>query len=389
MQNFMSVLKKIAICAAAVVAVFLQTSQQPVLAKGQTEENTGWLRAKLSYEFDSGVTGLSDDIIIFGSDKWKKTGDWYYYSDPVESGQKIRFIDGVKIPSSWTNNLIDKGFRIIVTVEAAEVAPGESGWNRYSETVFAQSFELWNNRYTHDEDIYVKQGKLTVSINEYQMDKNGKLVKYVNNKVVTPGQTVSKIVEFELNGEKGGLVKLKPEKPVKTVYASNINVDGKTVDAGTVLTYGITIRNPAPDERTITITDEVDSRLTIIDTVGGTLISGSIGGRGGTIEWVADVPGGESVTVHFLAQLPDEIEEGEGMTVPNTAIANIFGRDIASNTVITSIGKVSKLQQLVTRVTARATGDASHLWIYLSVFILTVICLTVVITIKKWKKKKI
>lgn len=389
MQNLISVLKKIAICAAAVVAVFLQTSQQPVLAKGQTEKNSGWLRAKLSYEFDSGFVGLSDDIIIFSSDKWKKSGGWYYYSEPVEIGQKIRFINGVQIPSAWSNKLIDKVFKIIVTVEAAEAAPGEIGWNKNSEAVFAKSFELWNSGYRHDEDIYVKQGKITVRINEYQLDKNGNLVKYVNNKVVTPGQTVSKIVEFELGGEKGGLVKLKPEKPVKTVYASNINVDGKTVDTGTVLTYEITVRNSTPDERTIIITDEVDSRLRIIDTVGGTLTSGSIGGKGGTIEWVADVSGGESVTVHFFAQLPDEIEEGGGMTVPNTAKANIFGRDVASNTVITSIGKVPGLKQLVTRVVARATGDASHLWVYVSISVFTVICLTVVLAIKKWKNKKI
>ena len=49
----------------------------------------------------------------------------------------------------------------------------------------------------------------------------------------------SKIVEFAVSGQKGALIKMNPEKPVKTVMANNIDVNGKTVDPGTVLTLSL------------------------------------------------------------------------------------------------------------------------------------------------------
>lgn len=357
MEKFWIKLKKYVVYAAAVIAIIMQTSPLPVHAMSMSGANTAWLRAKITYKFNQGVTGLSDKIITFSSSKWKKDGDWYYYQDPVESGQKIRFIEGVQLPIDWDNDLISKYFKIIITVEAAEAAPGDSGWNKNGEAFFTKSFELWNNGYEHDESIYVKEGKINVSINEFQIDENGKEVKYENDKIVTPGQHISKIVEFVISGEKGENKRLKPEKPVKTVMASNINVDGETVEKGTVLTYGITVKNPAPDTRTITITDTVDNRLTVYDTVGGTMTSGSVGGKGGTIEWTVEVEGGGSCTVHFVAQMPEELNENEGMTIPNTANATILGKELTSNTVITSLGNVTKVQQLI----ARATGDDSKL----------------------------
>ena len=47
------------------------------------------------------------------------------------------------------------------------------------------------------------------------------------------------------------------------------------------------------------------------------------------------------------------------MTIPNTATASIIGQEIDSNTVITSLGEVSPLDQIIT--IARSTGDASNL----------------------------
>ena len=359
MKDIMKSIRNIVFRLAVLAALVFQMVPAPVYGFNIITPNSAWLRAKITYEYDEGLDGLSDKMINFASEKWKKDGEWYYYSDPVESGQKVRFINGVQLPTEWTSEQSDLGFRIVITVEASEVAKGEDGWDENKEASYSETFELWNNGYEHAEDIYVKEGDIKVTVNEYQLDDDGKEVPYENDKVITPGQHVSKIVEFAVSGQKGALIKMNPEKPVKTVMANNIDVNGKTVDPGTVLTYGITVKNPSPEMQRITITDTLDHRLTLLDTLGGTLVSGTIGGYGGTIEWYVDVPGNGSATVNFIARAPETVAEGDGMTIPNTATASIIGQEIDSNTVITSLGEVSPLDQIIT--IARSTGDASNL----------------------------
>lgn len=359
MKDIMKSIRNIVFRLAVLAALVFQMVPAPVYGFNIITPNSAWLRAKITYEYDEGLDGLSDKMINFASEKWKKDGDWYYYSDPVESGQKVRFINGVQLPTEWTSEQSDLGFRIVITVEASEVAKGEDGWDENKEASYSETFELWNNGYEHAEDIYVKEGDIKVTVNEYQLDDDGKEVPYENDKVITPGLHVSKIVEFAVSGQKGALIKMNPEKPVKTVMANNIDVNGKTVDPGTVLTYGITVKNPSPEMQRITITDTLDHRLTLLDTLGGTLVSGTIGGYGGTIEWYVDVPGNGSATVNFIARAPETVAEGDGMTIPNTATASIIGQEIDSNTVITSLGEVSPLDQIIT--IARSTGDASNL----------------------------
>ena len=359
MKDIMKSIRNIVFRLAVLAALVFQMVPAPVYGFNIITPNSAWLRAKITYEYDEGLDGLSDKMINFASEKWKKDGDWYYYSDPVESGQKVRFINGVQLPTEWTSEQSDLGFRIVITVEASEVAKGEDGWDENKEASYSETFELWNNGYEHAEDIYVKEGDIKVTVNEYQLDDDGKEVPYENDKVITPGQHVSKIVEFAVSGQKGALIKMNPEKPVKTVMANNIDVNGKTVNPGTLLTYGITVKNPSPEMQRITITDTLDHRLTLLDTLGGTLVSGTIGGYGGTIEWYVDVPGNGSATVNFIARAAETVAEGDGMTIPNTATASIIGQEIDSNTVITSLGEVSPLDQIIT--IARSTGDASNL----------------------------
>ena len=359
MKDIMKSIRNIVFRLAVLAALVFQMVPAPVYGFNIITPNSAWLRAKITYEYDEGLDGLSDKMINFASEKWKKDGDWYYYSDPVESGQKVRFINGVQLPTEWTSEQSDLGFRIVITVEASEVAKGEDGWDENKEASYSETFELWNNGYEHAEDIYVKEGDIKVTVNEYQLDDDGKEVPYENDKVITPGQHVSKIVEFAVSGQKGALIKMNPEKPVKTVMANNIDVNGKTVNPGTLLTYGITVKNPSPEMQRITITDTLDHRLTLLDTLGGTLVSGTIGRYGGTIEWYVDVPGNGSATVNFIARAPETVAEGDGMTIPNTATASIIGQEIDSNTVITSLGEVSPLDQIIT--IARSTGDASNL----------------------------
>lgn len=164
-----------------------------------------WIRANLSYRLDSELYGIDDNAVTFSdTSKWVKQGDWYYYKEPVESGQKLRFINGFSIPTSWSNSTRDKKFEIVATVQAAEAIPGETSWNSNSEVAYSQTFDVWkagNTSIPSNETI--NQSSIKLIINEYQLDKNGKEVSYENDKLVTPGQKISKIIEIEVQGKKG------------------------------------------------------------------------------------------------------------------------------------------------------------------------------------------
>lgn len=193
--------------------LLLLSHSMPVMAAGtrsrvtSTTEtrvpNKGWIRAKLDYECDEGVTGLCDDIIDF-AEGWYQTDGWFYYREPVVPGDKVRFITGITVPAEWTEDLQNKNFAVIVTVEAAEAVQKDSGYFQNDEAIYSETFDLWSTGYVRPENVAIREGRLTVDIHEYQLNKDGDEVPYVNDKVIVPGQPISKIVEFELKGVPGG-----------------------------------------------------------------------------------------------------------------------------------------------------------------------------------------
>lgn len=362
------------------MAVLLFSSSMTVSASGKETPvgtNRGYIRAKLTYEYDEGVTGLSDDIIDF-ADGWTKKDGWYYYDKPVAPGDRVRFITCVHCPTEWTNDVENKKFKVIVTAQASEVAPNDTGWDKNTDILFDRTFDVWSAGYAHDEDVWIEEGKLTININEYQLDKNGNEVPYVNDKLIVPGQPVSKIVEFVLGGDLGANVKIIPEKPIKSVTVDGVDVDGRDIEPGKVLEYGITVKNPAPDERTITVTDVVDNRLIVIDTFNGTMIAApGAGDRGGTIEWRVKLKGGESEIVRFRAVVADGVVDD---VIPNTAEATIVGKKLKSNTVLVGIGEPPVIKKII----ARATYDTANF--FLPIIIILIAMMIIVIVIKKIRK---
>lgn len=177
-----------------------------------TGTNRGYIRAKLTYEYDEGVTGLSDDIVDF-VEGWTKKGDWYYYDKPLVPGDKVRFISCVHVPETWGNEMVGKCFKVIVTAEASEVAPKDTGWDENTDILYSKTFDLWSIGYEHDESVIIQEGKLTIDINEYQLDSNGNEVIYENDKIIVPGQAISKIVEFVMGGTLGGNIGPELEPP--------------------------------------------------------------------------------------------------------------------------------------------------------------------------------
>ena len=349
-------------------------------------ENIGWVRAKLDYEYDEGITGLNDSIIDFAKGWEKKEDGWYYYKFNVKPGDKVRFITCVHVPPEWTEKLENKKFRIIVTAELSEVAPEDTGWDSNTKVNYQKTFDVWSQGYAHDEDVWIEEGKTTIKVNEYQLDKDGKEVPYENDKLITPGQPVSKIVELEIDGKPGANVKLVPEKPVKTVLCDGVDVDGKDVEPGSVLKYTILVKNPAPDEREITITDYVDSRLVIVDTYGdhaewkGIITKEPSNGVGGIIEWKVKVGGHENACVGFTAMFADGVQDE---VIPNTADATIVGRCVKSNTTLTGVGSPPVLEKVI----ARATYDTANFMMAAGAIIILIIA-SVIVTVQIIRRRK-
>lgn len=86
------------------------------------QANEAWIRAKLEYQMDDGMRGLSDACITLSSDDWIKCGEYYYYKKPVPHGAKVDFINRMKIPYQWDASYSEKGFSVIVTADAVQTA---------------------------------------------------------------------------------------------------------------------------------------------------------------------------------------------------------------------------------------------------------------------------
>lgn len=152
-------------------------------ASESVPNDKAYIRAKLRYECEDDSINLSDDLIDF-VDGWTKKGEWYYWKDPVKLGDKVRFITAVNIPETWSNEQANKHFQIIASVEASEIPLDGSA------VITENMVSSWT--------------KLTVTAREYQVDSSGREVAYVNDKLVMPGDVISKIIEFEIGGEQAG-----------------------------------------------------------------------------------------------------------------------------------------------------------------------------------------
>lgn len=198
------------------MALLLMLVNIPVPVYAAETSTNVWIRAKISYESDGGLTGLSDEMVTLASDKWSKKNGYYYYTSPLQSGQSVDLMKSVQIPVSWNNNDSGKTFNVVVTVEAAEAFPGDSGWNEGSAAVYSQSFDM-SKQNAEKNGVSVQQGNIRIRLEEFQ-NVNGKEQPYENNRIVVPGETVSKIVRITVEGEKSKLLPIEEilRGPVKT-----------------------------------------------------------------------------------------------------------------------------------------------------------------------------
>jgi len=203
--------------------------QETVTREGETKEDTVWLRAKLEFKTNDGVKGLSDELIEFSEkDKWKKRDGYYYYSDKVESGKTIELMKSVQIPADWDNSLATKKFELLVTVEATECMATDTGWSSNEPASYSQTFELSESG-AKAKNYTVKKGDISITLEEFQVDANGKETKYVNDKIITPGEKVSKIVRITVKGTKGSITEIITE--IKNIPQTVEQAIAKTGDS--------------------------------------------------------------------------------------------------------------------------------------------------------------
>ena len=181
-----------------------------------------WVRAKIAYESRDGVKDLSDDMITLSSDRWTKRGEFFYYRDPVNTGETVELMKSVHIPADWDNSYSGKGFDIIITVQCAECLPEDTEWTDNREAAYTSEFASSIINETH-KGMSVQKGNIRVTLEEFETDGRSER-SYQNNKVVVPGENVSKIVRITVNGEKSRVSALSLPQMVKTGDEAHIAV---------------------------------------------------------------------------------------------------------------------------------------------------------------------
>ena len=248
--------------------LFLCIALKPVSAEGADPDKL-WIRAQLTYEFDDGLTGIDDSMVqLHDATEWKKIDGWFYYNKPVVSGQKLRFMDGVRIPEDWDNTAAGKSFKVIVTVQLSEVPAGEAGWDENQALAYESTFDLWAQNYekTH-RTSKIFRGDIKVTLKEYQLDKNGNEVDYVYDKIVVPGQVVSKIVEFTVTGTPTRTEEPPVEEPEKPTPETPKKETPKTETPKSETPKTETPKTETPKTTTNTPEREVATIPPIIETI--------------------------------------------------------------------------------------------------------------------------
>lgn len=82
-----------------------------------------WVRASVSYENDKKeLEGLSDGNLLGISEKWKKQGEYYYYTDVLAHGESVTLFTAVEIPSQWTEMHASQKLKVNIQADAIQAA---------------------------------------------------------------------------------------------------------------------------------------------------------------------------------------------------------------------------------------------------------------------------
>lgn len=165
---------------AALAMACLMAAAFPLTAMAKSPD-TAFLRAKIEYKSEDGTSRpiSNDDITV--ADGWTLDGEYWYYKEPVKDGATVDFLQSVQIPREWDSAASGAKFQIIVKADAAENVNGKPAWGGLIDGV--------------DKNTSGVIG-LDLTLIEYELDAAGNRIPYQNDKVVYPGDVISKIVSL-------------------------------------------------------------------------------------------------------------------------------------------------------------------------------------------------
>lgn len=84
------------------------------------EAERSWIRAKVEYNTDDGLDGMSDEMLGGMPKEWKKCGNYFYYTIPVDKEKSIELFRSIVVPYEWDESYEDMGFSIGITAQAIQ-----------------------------------------------------------------------------------------------------------------------------------------------------------------------------------------------------------------------------------------------------------------------------
>lgn len=93
------------------------------IVRVENKAEPAYIRLSVSYVSDGSLEWLSDEALQLdetAAAKWKKIGDYWYYTEPVPAGEKVPFMNGFTVPGSLTNEFAGEEFNVNITVDAVQ-----------------------------------------------------------------------------------------------------------------------------------------------------------------------------------------------------------------------------------------------------------------------------
>lgn len=126
------------------------------------------LSVRVVWEDQTGEKAAERSQLLQVSDRWKREGDHFVYTGPLQAGDTVEFMQGIQIPPEWGNDRAGQPFT--VKVEAVTTQCTDSMAGSCPRPV----------------------------IEEYEKAGAGEEQPFVRGRTVLPGQKVSKIVRIRL-----------------------------------------------------------------------------------------------------------------------------------------------------------------------------------------------
>lgn len=115
-----------------------------------------WVRVNLRWTYDNKAKEpikLTDADLVGLQSKWKKIGDYYYYTEPLGKDESAQLFEGIQVPSYYTEVCSDQKVQLTITAEAiqaANVNPDFNSEQPWVETEIIRSIKVRDNTQISD-----------------------------------------------------------------------------------------------------------------------------------------------------------------------------------------------------------------------------------------------